>query len=326
MQQPNEVQGRVIVRGNSTCSYCRMVGHNRRTCRVRRETERVVQPAVQPAVQTAVQPAVQPAVRRPGRTLYYGLGRVDREQAIQYRNLIIQSRFMGSITEADIESMFRVAVNSMTPVEREQAIQYRNLIIQSRFMGRITEADMEMIFLVAVNSTTPVESVSRVAINLLRRSNHVYDLAMQSNSNTNVASTLIENYSGFIRNMLKYVEYIKLTISVRDLRNPRNVRVPRVVTTTKTHIKNLQILRCMDEEETGRETTCTICMDELETTNIIHTNCKHVYCLDCVSGYMNSIKDKTCLPTCPMCRGKLDRFNTYSDGIHVELTNTIQAL
>ena len=292
----------------NVCSYCRMPGHNRRTCGVRRAAERVVEPAVvQPAVvepavvqPAVVQPAVvQPAVVQPAVVepavpvgLYYGLNTVTYEEAILYRNRILQSRFMTGMTVANFEYKFELALESW---------DYRDMVM----------------------------SVSNV---LLKRAHKEFNLVILGINNIVVASQHIDNYSRLVHNMLNYVKCIEKIIAVRIAmriaHQRRERRIARQIVarpTTKTHLKKLQILRCR-EEETGHESTCTICMDELQPTNIIHTNCKHVYCFDCVSGYINSIKDKTCLPTCPMCRGKLDCFNTYSHGIHTELTNTIQAL
>ena len=100
-------------------------------------------------------------------------------------------------------------------------------------------------------------------------------------------------------------------------------RVPR--NTTKNFIKNIKIVRAVDEDQ-EEEHICTICLEELEKSHVIHTNCNHSYCLECVSSYSNSIKDKTCKPNCPMCRGELNEFNTHSDEIHTQLTTFIEAL
>ena len=261
MQEINVVQpivGQAIVRRRrpTTCSNCWIVGHNRQTCRL---------------------PAVQPAVRV---GLYDGLSEGRRQLAIQYRNRILQCRFMTGMTEAEFEHKFQFAIDSR-------------------------------------NAREMVRSVSNV---LLHHAHGTFDLLMRSTNNIIVSSELINTHSNLVHNIIKYMKCIEKVI---NLRSPR---IAPPVITTKTHIQKLQIVRAVDEQEPGHESTCTICLDTLETSNIIHTNCNHVYCLACVSGYVDSIKTKTCLPTCPMCRGKLDHFNTYSDDVHRELTNAIQAL
>ena len=57
---------------------------------------------------------------------------------------------------------------------------------------------------------------------------------------------------------------------------------------------------------------CNICFETFPTDDIIHTNCNHTYCLECLVGYINSIKDKTSIPNCPACRNALSEFKVHS--------------
>lgn len=53
----------------------------------------------------------------------------------------------------------------------------------------------------------------------------------------------------------------------------------------------------------GEETeACPICFDDTTKGKLLRTNCSHGFCLDCMSNYTNSIKMKSCNPTCPYCR------------------------
>ena len=114
----------------------------------------------------------------------------------------------------------------------------------------------------------------------------------------------------------------RLNSAIRRQEAINSVMADRI--TTKTHIKNLKIVRQTEVVES--EYTCTICLETLDISNVINTNCNHSYCLDCVSGYANSIKDKSHKPNCPMCRGVLDQLNTHSDELHQQLNTVIQGL
>jgi len=69
----------------------------------------------------------------------------------------------------------------------------------------------------------------------------------------------------------------------------------------------------VDEEDqdagnsaTKTEITCPICLTDHETDmNIVTTNCKHSYCVNCMETYLdNNLSSE--YPGCPMCRGKIN--------------------
>lgn len=89
---------------------------------------------------------------------------------------------------------------------------------------------------------------------------------------------------------------------------------------TRDYFKQLRLV--LSHPETGHSATghsetghsdiiCGICFDVLVDSQIIQTNCKHTYCYDCVTGYAESIKDKTCRPNCPTCRGTWEELTCY---------------
>jgi hypothetical protein len=83
---------------------------------------------------------------------------------------------------------------------------------------------------------------------------------------------------------------------------------------TRDYFKQLRLVLETGHLETGQlDIICGICLDTLVHSQIIQTNCNHTYCYDCVGGYAESIKDKTCRPNCPTCRGIWEELTCYDE-------------
>ena len=100
---------------------------------------------------------------------------------------------------------------------------------------------------------------------------------------------------------------------------------PIVVTHTKTYLKEMAIEMVENNINTD-PCDCTICFDAFSPCNIIYTNCNHALCIDCISGYSESIKNNTRKPTCPTCRTEFVKLNTYDTLTKTKLTQMIQQL
>jgi hypothetical protein len=100
----------------------------------------------------------------------------------------------------------------------------------------------------------------------------------------------------------------------------QNIEIER----TSSHIKKMQILLCNEVTNTRRE--CAICFDDCCDTTLTHTNCEHAFCMECVSNYFTSIKDKTTKPGCPTCRTDLTSLNVYEERTQTQLTEAITTL
>lgn len=100
---------------------------------------------------------------------------------------------------------------------------------------------------------------------------------------------------------------------------------PIVVTHTKTYLKEM-VIEMVENNINTDPCDCTICFDAFSPCNIIHTNCNHALCIDCISGYSESIKDNTRKPTCPTCRTEFVKLNTYDTLTTTQLTQMIQQL
>ena len=57
-----------------------------------------------------------------------------------------------------------------------------------------------------------------------------------------------------------------------------------------------------------KNTSCSICYDELKRKNIVKTKCGHSYCVGCISTYMYGARFKNitnCNIDCPYCRSSI---------------------
>jgi len=70
---------------------------------------------------------------------------------------------------------------------------------------------------------------------------------------------------------------------------------------------------------------CPVCYDEIKINNAVKTKCNHYFCLGCIKEYCSHNKDKTCEPTCPLCRETIrgKAFYTVSPSGFVDLRRHI---
>ena len=98
--------------------------------------------------------------------------------------------------------------------------------------------------------------------------------------------------------------------SIRNILQTR-VNIERLLTpivhinvrpiSTLDSLKQLSIVHDLSPDNEGMK-ACPICFDETSKGKLITTNCSHGFCVDCMINYADSIKAKTCKPTCPYCR------------------------
>ena len=93
---------------------------------------------------------------------------------------------------------------------------------------------------------------------------------------------------------------------------------------TAEYLKECNILNVSSTTEDAHD--CPICFESKNASYIIRLNCDHGFCLECMKGHINAIKDKTCLPTCPCCRGEINEFKIISRRIIGELYHNITKL
>jgi len=97
-----------------------------------------------------------------------------------------------------------------------------------------------------------------------------------------------------------------------DVSVAADVRVVEEKKKTKNYLKELVVV-CAEEEVDDGRVECGICFEEFCKGVTVRTNCKHAYCYSCVEGYAESIKDKTCKPTCALCRGDLCELTVFNE-------------
>ena len=57
---------------------------------------------------------------------------------------------------------------------------------------------------------------------------------------------------------------------------------------------------------------CSICFEDIKQDNICLTNCKHMFCVDCIQTYHKTLHNKTQM-SCPMCRTSISSVTTSSN-------------
>jgi len=95
-------------------------------------------------------------------------------------------------------------------------------------------------------------------------------------------------------------------------------------TTTQINKYNYIKLLCKNQNEPLPENNdCIICYETCQKNNAIYTNCKHSYCLSCITTYMENKRSSFNKPNCPMCRTQITEFNTYDTDSFQTLGNSI---
>jgi hypothetical protein len=81
------------------------------------------------------------------------------------------------------------------------------------------------------------------------------------------------------------------------------------------------------EANTDDAQECPVCLDvQLDSQNVVYTNCGHGYCVVCVKTLVTTLKDTTKEPPCPLCRTTLSKLTTGTDATCVEIKHHIDCL
>jgi len=99
---------------------------------------------------------------------------------------------------------------------------------------------------------------------------------------------------------------------------PRTIPVSDIKRTV-TYLKEVALLENKTIAET-EDVSCPLCFDDVSPQETVVTNCSHAYCLECIKGFTNSIKDKTIKPCCPMCRTEITQFKMRKPDIYHEIS------
>lgn len=117
---------------------------------------------------------------------------------------------------------------------------------------------------------------------------------------------------------------------VRELIRPRQVakysseywKELTITTSTST----LVVEEETKNQEDNKNHDCPVCFETVSSKNVVHTNCRHGYCCDCVKNLASSMKDNTQQPTCPMCRTALTGLNVENEEICTEIKTHLRSL
>ena len=119
--------------------------------------------------------------------------------------------------------------------------------------------------------------------------------------------------------------YIRLDIS-------QNSVVPRFVYRADTQLANTnaqsnRLNAISVVTSTVLSCDCPICLESVDDTAAIYTNCSHGFCVDCIKGLATSIKNNGLnqTPACPMCRQEITQLKASLD-VCTEFKNHLSAL
>ena len=95
----------------------------------------------------------------------------------------------------------------------------------------------------------------------------------------------------------------------REYRNAQRAAVRRWKNKIREHQDHIKSLECRKKlfetvRQRAQKEQCTICLDDL--TDIALTRCGHIFCRECMSGFIKANPHNL---ICPLCRGKLDSKN-----------------
>jgi hypothetical protein len=156
-------------------------------------------------------------------------------------------------------------------------------------------------------------------INVL--SNYYYELS----SNTEIImlidmldSISDENYEKYTNEIIRNSSSLGLTFQMEEIILQQVYRY--------RHIQrkfNIQIITNEEnpEEEEGpqSQSECPICYETYSQSEIIHTECSHNYCKDCLTSYLKSLNDTFITPTCAYCRKVITILEIKNKNIREEI-------
>jgi hypothetical protein len=104
--------------------------------------------------------------------------------------------------------------------------------------------------------------------------------------------------------------------------NPENPNAT-VINRTSAYFKEIPLVQDLTISEDAPVCNCPLCFDDFAATDVVVTNCNHSFCGTCIKGFSTSIKDKTKIPNCPMCRTNLTEFKVGSQQVYEDIQSHI---
>jgi len=124
--------------------------------------------------------------------------------------------------------------------------------------------------------------------------------------------------------------------NVERLLTPFDIQIPSLgfywsqprVNPPRRCVLDLKALYIVNEpvQDDAEEASCPICFDTTIKGKLLHTNCSHSFCLDCLKNYTDSIKDRTCKPNCPYCRTELVGLKICDENIYRQFSSHIASM
>ena len=135
-------------------------------------------------------------------------------------------------------------------------------------------------------------------------------------------SALINVFNGILRNSFGSECRLELSLQGRHFHSEMVYPKP-IIRMTSAYLKEVSLIHDLTVDEDAPSCDCPLCFDSFAATNVLVTNCKHSFCITCVKGFVDAIKDKTVKPSCPMCRTDITEFKIGNQQIHAEINEHI---
>lgn len=87
---------------------------------------------------------------------------------------------------------------------------------------------------------------------------------------------------------------------------------------------NINLTHCTNIHIAEEDSSCPICYETLDQTNVAVSNCNHKTCAGCFERCLNEFKTKNKIPTCCMCRASITNVSLSNESVIHNLVNNHQ--
>lgn len=114
-----------------------------------------------------------------------------------------------------------------------------------------------------------------------------------------------------------------MILKLLAIKNSINIGLPYVLLLDiliNTYSKNLQLHLLINEITINKsnaniflfDNECTICLNNIVSSNFVTLNCNHPFCSNCLFKYIKSYNIRNDHINCPTCRSNIIQVNVYS--------------
>jgi hypothetical protein len=74
------------------------------------------------------------------------------------------------------------------------------------------------------------------------------------------------------------------------------------------------------------ELECPVCYCDHVKNSTVLTNCNHSFCKECIKMHIVTFKNRSLVPTCPMCRSNISTLSCDNDMLHGEFSEFLSSI